>query len=150
MAINGTHSTDHFHRELGKIMWEHAGMARTEAGLKEGLEMLAKLKAEFWKDVKVPGSAKGVNPELEKALRLADFFDMGELIMRDALNRNESCGGHFREEYQTEEGEAMRNDEDYMYVSAWKYKGEGVEPELYKEPLKYEIIEVKTRNYKTS
>ncbi len=150
MAINGTHSTDHFHRELGKIMWEHAGMARTEAGLKEGLEMLAKLKAEFWKDVKVPGSAKGVNPELEKALRVADFFDMGELIMRDALNRNESCGGHFREEYQTEEGEAMRNDEDYMYVSAWKYKGEGVEPELYKEPLKYEIIEVKTRNYKTS
>ncbi|MCD6366713.1 MAG: fumarate reductase/succinate dehydrogenase flavoprotein subunit [Bacteroidales bacterium] len=148
MSVNGNHTVDHFHRELGKIMWGHAGMARTEERLKEGLEMVAKLKAEFWKDVKITGSTNDVNPELEKGLRVADFFDMGELVLRDALNRNESCGGHFREEYQTEEGEAMRRDDEYMYVAAWEYKGEGQEPDLHKEELKYEAIEVKQRNYK--
>jgi len=148
LSINGINTVDHFHRELGKIMWEHAGMARTEKRLKEGIEMVAKLKTEFWKDVKITGSANGVNPELEKGLRVADFFDVGELILRDALNRNESCGGHFREEYKTKEGEAMRRDDEYMYVAAWEYKGEGHEPELHKEMLKYEEIEVKQRNYK--
>lgn len=148
MTVNGSQTVDHFHKELGKIMWEHAGMARTEERLKEGLELVKKLKAEFWKDVKITGTTEGVNPELEKGLRVADFFDMGELILRDALNRNESCGGHFREEYQTEEGEAMRRDDEYMYVAAWEFKGEGQEPELHKEPLKYEAIEVKQRNYK--
>ncbi len=148
MTVNGSQTVDHFHKELGKIMWEHAGMARTEKGLKEGLELVKNLKAEFWKDVKITGTTDGVNPDLEKGLRVADFFDMGELILRDALNRNESCGGHFREEYQTEEGEAMRRDDEYMYVAAWEFKGEGQEPELHKEPLKYEAIEVKQRNYK--
>jgi len=148
MGVNGNQTVDHFHRELGKIMWEHAGMARNEKGLKEGLEKLEKLKAEFWKDVKITGSVDSVNPELEKGLRVADFFDIGELILRDALNRNESCGGHFREEYQTEDGEARRRDDEYMYVAAWEFKGDGKEPELHKEPLKYEAIEVKQRNYK--
>ena len=148
MSVNGNRTVDSFHRELGKIMWDYAGMARTQEGLKEGLKLLLELKTAFWKDVKIPGSANSVNPELEKGLRVADFFDMGELILRDALNRNESCGGHFREEYQTEEGEALRRDDEYMYVAAWEYKGEGNDPELHKEPLKYEAIEVKQRNYK--
>ena len=115
---------------------------------KKAIEEIRELKAEFYKDVCVPGSQLEFNQELEKALRLEDFFEIGELMARDALNRKESCGGHFREESQTEEGEAKRDDANYMYVAAWEYKGEDKEPELHKEPLKYEFIEVKTRNYK--
>lgn len=148
MGINGKHSVDHFHKELGKIMWEHVGMGRTEEGLKKGIELIKELRGEFWKDVHITGDRNEYNPELEKADRVADFLEMGELIAKDALQRNESCGGHFREEYQTPEGEALRDDKDYMYVSAWEYKGQDQEPELNKEPLVYESTEVKVRNYK--
>ena len=147
MAIKGTKSVDHFHKELGKIMWEYVGMARTEARLKTAIELIKKLRAEFWKDVKIPGTLNELNVELEKANRVADFLELGELLAFDALNRNESCGGHFREEYQTDEGECKRNDEDFKYVAAWEYKGEGAF-ELHKEPLVYEEIEVKQRVYK--
>ena len=123
-------------------------MACSAEGLKKGIELIKELKKEFWSNVCVPGSQYEFNQELEKALRLADFLEIGELMARDALNRNESCGGHFRVESQTPEGEAQRDDANYMYVAAWEYKGEDVEPELHKEPLKYEFIEVKTRNYK--
>ena len=133
---------------VGNSMWEYVGMARSEEGLKKAIEEIKKLKAEFYEDVCVPGNQGEFNQELEKALRLEDFFEIGELMARDALNRNESCGGHFRIESQTEEGEAKRDDANYMYVAAWEYKGEDKEPELHKEPLKYEFIEVKTRNYK--
>jgi len=129
-------------------MWEYVGMARSEEGLKTAIEKIQELKKEFWSDVCVPGTQYEFNQELEKALRLADFIEIGELMARDALNRKESCGGHFRIESQTEEGEAKRDDKNFMYVAAWEYKGDGVEPELHKEPLKYEFIEVKTRNYK--
>jgi succinate dehydrogenase / fumarate reductase flavoprotein subunit len=147
MGIKGTKSVDHFHKELGKIMWEYVGMGRNATGLKKAIELIRALRAEFWKDVKIPGSANELNPELEKAGRVADFLEMGELLALDALNRNESCGGHFREEYQTDEGECLRNDKDYMYVAAWEYIKEG-EFQLHKEPLKYEEIEVKQRIYK--
>jgi succinate dehydrogenase / fumarate reductase flavoprotein subunit len=147
MNIKGTKSVDHFHKELGKIMWENVGMDRNEAGLKKAIEMIRVLRADFWKDVKIPGSVDELNPELEKAGRVADFLEMGELLALDALNRNESCGGHFREEYQTNEGECLRNDQDYMYVAAWEYLREG-EFQLHKEPLKYEEIEVIQRIYK--
>lgn len=147
MSIKGTRSVDHFHKELGKIMWEFVGMGRNEAGLKKAIEMIRVLRAEFWKDVRITGFADELNPELEKAGRVADFLEMGELLALDALTRNESCGGHFREEYQTNEGECMRNDQDYMYVAAWEYLKEG-EFQLHKEPLKYEEIEVKQRIYK--
>ncbi len=147
MEVKGNKSVDHFHKELGKIMWEYVGMARNEAGLKKAIELIRALRAEFWKDVRIPGSADELNPELEKAGRVADFLEMGELLALDALNRNESCGGHFREEYQTNEGECLRNDQDYMYVAAWEYLKEG-EFQLHKEPLKYEEIEVKQRIYK--
>lgn len=129
-------------------MWEHVGMARSAEGLKEGIELIKKLREEFWTNVNVPGSNFEFNQELEKALRLADFLEIGELMARDALNRNESCGGHFRVESQTEDGETKRDDENYMYVAAWEYKGQDVEPELHKEPLKYENIKIATRNYK--
>jgi len=144
----GTKTVDTFHKKLGLIMWDYVGMARNKEGLEKAIKEIKELREEFWKDVKVPGSMVGVNVELEKATRVADFLEMGELMAMDALNRNESCGGHFREEYQTDEGEAVRNDNDFMYVSAWEYKGEGNEPVLNKEPLNYEYIEVKTRNYK--
>ena len=148
-AIKGKRSVDSIHKELGHIMWEHVGMGRTEAGLKEGLEMLKKLRKEFYKNVFIPGKAEGVNTELEKAMRLEDFILMGELIAYDALTRNESCGGHFREEYQTEEGEAKRDDENYFYVGCWEYQGnDETAPVLIKEPLEYEAIKVQTRNYK--
>ncbi|MBR6886801.1 MAG: fumarate reductase/succinate dehydrogenase flavoprotein subunit, partial [Bacteroidales bacterium] len=116
--------------------------------LKKGIEEIGKLREEFWKNVRVPGTNEEFNQELEKALRLVDFFDIGELMARDALNRKESCGGHFREEMQTEDGETKRDDKNFMYVAAWEYKGEGVEPELHKEELKYENIKIATRNYK--
>ena len=148
LSIKGKKSVDTFHKELGHIMWEYVGMARNKAGLEKAIKLIQDLKAEFWKNVYVAGENGEFNQELEKALRLVDFFEIGELMARDALNRNESCGGHFREEMQTEEGETKRDDENYMYVAAWEYKGEGVEPELHKEPLKYENIKIATRNYK--
>ena len=147
-AVKGKRSVDSYHKELGLIMWNNVGMARNEAGLKEAIEKIKALKADFWKNVFVAGSNDHFNQELEKALRLIDFFEIGELMARDALNRNESCGGHFREEMQTEEGETKRDDENYMYVAAWEYKGENVEPELHKENLVYENIKIATRNYK--
>lgn len=147
LSIKGTKSVDHFHKRLGKIMWENVGMARNEAGLKKAIELIRELREEFHKDVRIPGDMNGVNTELEKAVRVADFLELGELMAKDALHRNESCGGHFREEYQTPEGEAMRRDE-YRYVAAWEYKGDEQEPELHKEPLIFEDIEVKERDYK--
>jgi succinate dehydrogenase / fumarate reductase flavoprotein subunit len=147
MGIKGTRSVDYFHKELGKIMWEYVGMERNEAGLKKAIELIRALRIEFWKDVRITGTTSEMNPELEKAGRVADFLELGELLALDALNRKESCGGHFREEYQTEEGECLRNDQDYMYVAAWEYIKEG-EFQMHKEPLKYEEIEVKQRIYK--
>ena len=148
LSIKGKKSVDAYHKELGLIMWDNVGMARNEAGLKVAIEKIKALKADFWKNVYVAGENNQFNQELEKALRLVDFFEIGELMAYDALNRNESCGGHFREEMQTEEGETKRDDENYMYVAAWEYKGENVEPELHKEPLVYENIKIATRNYK--
>ncbi len=147
-AINGTKTVDSIHKKLGNIMWNNVGMARDEAGLKKAITEIKELKKDFYENVKVPGTQFEFNQELEKALRLEDFFEIGELMARDALNRNESCGGHFRTESQTEDGEAKRDDKNYMYVAAWEYKGEDKEPELHKEALNYEFIEVKTRNYK--
>ena len=145
---NGTKSVDHFHKRLGKIMWDKVGMARNEKGLKEAISEIKELRSAFWKEVKVPGSMDEMNPELEKAARVADFLELGELFAKDALHRNESCGGHFREEYQTEDGEALRDDKNFMYVAAWEYKGEPGDAVLHKENLEYENIEVKTRSYK--
>ena len=148
MGIKGKSSVDSIHKELGHIMWEHVGMGRTAEGLKEGIEMIKKLRQKFYTDLFIP-QLEGVNTELEKALRLEDFFLMGLLIANDALSRNESCGGHFREEYQTEEGEAKRDDENFFYVGCWEYqKNDTTAPELIKEPLNYEIIKVQQRNYK--
>lgn len=143
---NGTQSVESFHRRLGKIVWDMCGMSRTEEGLKDGRAKIRALREEFYKDVFVPGEINDFNPELEKAYRVADFMDLGELMMVDALDRNESCGGHFREEYQTPEGEAMRDDEHYTYVSAWEWNDQ--EPVLHKEDLNYEYVELKTRSYK--
>jgi len=150
LSINGTETVDSIHKRLGHIMWDHAGMARTKEGLEEGIKMIQELRQEFWTNVRVPGTKEGINIELEKALRLADFLELGELLARDALHREESAGGHFREEHQTPEGEALRNDKDFMYVAAWEYQGDDKAPKLNKEPLVYENIEVKTRNYKTA
>ena len=148
LSIKGKETVDSLHKKLGHIMWEYVGMARDEKGLKKALKEIEALKEEFYSNVYVPGTQFEFNQELEKALRLEDFFEIGKLMANDALNRNESCGGHFRTESQTEEGEAKRDDANYMYVAAWEYKGEGVAPELHKEPLNYQFIEVKTRNYK--
>ena len=144
----GTKSVDHFHKRLGKIMWENCGMARNKEGLESAIKDINALRDEFWKEVKVPGTKDGLNQELEKAGRVADFIELGALMCYDALSREESCGGHFREEYQTPEGEAVRNDEDFTFVSAWEFKGEKEVPELHKEDLKYENIELKQRSYK--
>lgn len=148
MNIKGSESVDSIHKRLGHIMWEHVGMGRTKEGLQEGIKQIQELRAEFWKNVRIPGKANELNVELEKANRVADFLELGELIARDALHREESCGGHFREEYQTEEGEALRQDDKFAYVGAWEYKGKDVEPELHKEELKFEFVELKQRNYK--
>lgn len=148
MAVKGSKTVDHFHRELGKIMWEHVGMGRTAEGLKQAVTLIRQLREEFWKDVLIPGEMNALNPELEKAGRVADFLELGELMAMDALNRNESCGGHFREEYQTEDGEAKRDDQNYMYVAAWEYQGDSQSHTMHKENLEYESIEVKARNYK--
>jgi len=148
-AIKGKRSVDSIHKELGRIMWDYVGMGRTAEGLKTGLAKMKELRKEFYANLFVPGTAEGVNVELEKAIRLEDFIIMGELIAHDALTRNESCGGHFREEYQTEEGEAKRDDENFFYVGCWEYQGDDTkEPVLHKEPLVYEAIKVQTRNYK--
>jgi succinate dehydrogenase / fumarate reductase flavoprotein subunit len=147
MSIKGKTSVETFHKRLGKIMWEKCGMARNEKGLKEAITEIQQLKQEFWSDVKIPGGINELNPELDKAGRVADFIELGELMCMDALNRNESCGGHFREEYQTPDGEALRNDTDYMYVAAWEFKNEH-KWELHKEELKYEVIKPSQRNYK--
>jgi succinate dehydrogenase / fumarate reductase flavoprotein subunit len=147
-SIKGKKTVDELHKELGHIMWELVGMARNEKGLEQAIERIKALREEFWKNVYVPGTNNSFNPEIEKALRVADFLEMGEVMAYDAYNRNESCGGHFREEYQTEEGEAKRNDEEYTYVACWEYKGEGQKPELNKEPLNFEFIKVAQRNYK--
>jgi succinate dehydrogenase / fumarate reductase flavoprotein subunit len=147
-ATNGTLPVDHFHKRLGKIMWDQCGMARNEQGLKGAIAEIRQLREEFYKNVRVPGSMKGMNPELEKAARVADFIELGELMCIDALNRNESCGGHFREEYQTEDGEALRVDDQYSYVAAWEFTGNPSEPNLVKEDLVYENIKVQQRSYK--
>ena len=148
LSINGTKTPSEFHRELGKIMWEKVGMARSDESLKEALKLIPALRDEFWKNVKVVGTNEQFNQELENAGRLADFFEFAEILAKDALNREESCGGHFRTEYQTNDGEAMRNDEDFCYVAAWEFKGAGVEPELHKEPLKFDNVKLAVRSYK--
>ncbi|HOP12967.1 fumarate reductase/succinate dehydrogenase flavoprotein subunit [Lentimicrobium sp.] len=148
MEVKGKQTVDSFHKRLGHIMWEYVGMGRNEAGLKKAIVEIAKLREEFWKDVKITGGMNEINPELEKAGRVADFLELGELMARDALIRNESCGGHFREEYQTPEGEALRDDQNLMYVAAWEFTGDNTEPRLNKEALDYEFVEVKQRNYK--
>jgi succinate dehydrogenase / fumarate reductase flavoprotein subunit len=147
MNVKGKHSVDHFHKKLGKVMWNKCGMARNAQGLKEAITEVQAIREEFWKDVRIPGSTDEFNPELEKAGRLADFLELAELMCIDALDRNESCGGHFREEYQTSEGEALRDDEHYAFVSAWEFKGAG-SFELHKEPLVYENIKIAQRSYK--
>ncbi len=147
-AVKGSRSVDSIHKELGQIMWDYVGMGRTAEGLKKGIEKIKALRKVFWEDVRIPGSADTINPELEKACRLIDFIDIGELMAQDALHRDESCGGHFREEFQTPEGEALRDDKKFMYVAAWEYKGSDQSATLHKESLDYEAIEVKTRNYK--
>ena len=149
MNIDGKRSVDSIHKELGHIMWEHVGMGRKRSSLDKALTKLKTLKKEFWSNVRIPGVADSLNTELEKALRLADFIDTGYLIALDALNRSESCGGHFREEYQTKEGEALRDDIRYSYVSCWEYKGEVRDPVLVKEQLEYESIQRQQRNYKS-
>jgi succinate dehydrogenase / fumarate reductase flavoprotein subunit len=148
MNIKGNTSPLAFHKKLGKIMWDHAGMARNEEGLKKGLKEVTDLEEEFYKDLKLTGDTSSMNQPLEKALRVAASFEISRLMLRDALNRNESCGAHFREEYQTEDGEAMRNDDQYMYVAAWQYKGDGKEPVLHKEELKFEFVTPTKRSYK--
>lgn len=148
LSIKGTQTVDSYHKRLGKIMWDECGMARNEAGLKKAIEQIRELRTSFWSDVKVPGSANELNPELEKALRVADFLELGELMCLDALTRNESCGGHFREEYQTPDGEALRDDDNFAFVSAWEYTGDPSKAILHKEELVYENIKLVQRSYK--
>jgi succinate dehydrogenase / fumarate reductase flavoprotein subunit len=148
LSIKGTKTVDEFHKALGHIMWEYCGMARNEAGLKTAKVKIQELRAEFWKNVNVLGTSTELNQELEKAGRVADFLELGELMVDDALNRSESCGGHFREESQTPEGEAKRNDDAFAYVAAWEYKGENQQEELHKEPLIFENVKLTQRSYK--
>ncbi len=148
LSINGNRTVDDIHKELGIMLWENVGMSRNKAGLEKAINEIPKLKDEFWKNVKVTGTADELNPELEKAGRVADFLELGELMARDALNREESCGGHFRDEHQTEENEAKRNDEEFTYVSTWQYKGKGNPSELHQENLVFENVELTTRSYK--
>ena len=146
--IKGTRPVDSFHRELGLIIWDYCGMARSAEGLTEAIGKIQKLRKEFWSDLKLIGGADGINMELERAGRVADFLEFGELMCLDALTRDESCGGHFRTEHQSPEGEALRNDEQFSFVSAWKYEGEGNTSTLVKEPLVYEQVKPSTRSYK--
>ncbi len=144
----GSKPVDHFHKKLGKVMWDYCGMSRNKEGLEKAISEVRAIREEFWQDVKVPGRADEFNQELEKAGRVADFLEMGELMCKDALQREESCGGHFREEHQTEEGEAKRNDEEFTFVAAWEHKGADAEPEMHKEELNFENVELKQRSYK--
>jgi succinate dehydrogenase / fumarate reductase flavoprotein subunit len=147
-SVKGKQTVDTLHRKLGRIMWDHVGMGRNREGLKKAIGLLADLRKEFWKEVYVPGGNNELNNELQKATRLADFIELGELMARDALMREESCGGHFREEYQTPDGEALRDDDKFAFVAAWEYKGPDAEPVLHKEELDFEFVEVKQRSYK--
>lgn len=148
LSINGTETVDYYHKKLGKLMWDYCGMARNAEGLKYAQNEIRALREDFWKNVKVTGESEGLNQALEKAGRVADFLELGELMVVDALNRNESCGGHFREEYQTPENEAMRDDTNYCYVAAWEYTGEGNQPNLHKENLEFENVKLTQRSYK--
>lgn len=148
-AVNGKHSVDSIHKKLGHIMWDFVGMARTKESLQKALTGIEEVKKDFWTNVRIPGNVNELNVELEKALRLIDFIEVGMLMARDGLNREESCGGHFRTEYQTPEGEALRDDKNFSYVACWKYTGENSEPELIKEDLNYQFVKVQTRNYKS-
>ncbi|MDO5499593.1 MAG: fumarate reductase/succinate dehydrogenase flavoprotein subunit, partial [Propionibacteriaceae bacterium] len=146
LSINGSKTVDTFHRELGHIMWEYCGMERTEEGLRKAIGLIRDLRDEFWRDVKVTGESEELNQTLERAGRVADFLELGELMCIDALVRRESCGGHFRGESQTEDGEALRHDDEFAFVSAWEFTGG--QPILHKEPLEYEFVEMKQRSYK--
>jgi succinate dehydrogenase / fumarate reductase flavoprotein subunit len=148
LSIKGKRTVDEFHRDLGNIMWEFVGMSRNEKGLRTAIEKIRALRNEFWQDIYVPGTGEELNQSLEKAGRVSDFLELGELMAEDALNRRESCGGHFREESQTEENEAKRDDENFAYVSAWEYKGENIKPELHKEQLVFEFVKPSQRSYK--
>jgi len=148
LGARGSRSVDSFHKELGSIMWNKCGMARSAQGLREAIGEVRALREQYWRDVRVLGNGEEPNQSLEKAGRVADFFELAELMCVDALHRNESCGGHFRVEYQTPEGEAQRNDNDYLYVAAWEFAGVGKEPALHKEPLVYEEVKLATRSYK--
>jgi succinate dehydrogenase / fumarate reductase flavoprotein subunit len=148
LSIKGTRTVASFHRELGRIMWEYCGMARSAEGLKKALELIPRLRDEFWRDVMVPGEGADLNQTLEHAGRVADFLELGELMCRDALHREESCGGHFRVEHQTPDGEALRDDERFAYVAAWEHAGDGKPPVLNKEPLVFENIKLSQRSYK--
>jgi succinate dehydrogenase / fumarate reductase flavoprotein subunit len=148
MNVKGKKSPDHFHRELGKVMWDKCGMARNKQGLQEALVKIPEIREEFWKNVRVTGEEGNFNQALEKAGRVADFLEFAEVVVRDALTREESCGGHFREEYQTPDGEALRRDDEFAHVAVWEYKGEGKEPALHKEDLKFENVKLSTRSYK--
>jgi succinate dehydrogenase / fumarate reductase, flavoprotein subunit len=148
LSVKGKRTVDSFHRELGKIMWDYCGMARTASGLERAIGEIRGLQDEYWRDVNVPGSADDINASLEKAGRVSDFFELAELMCIDALDRNESCGGHFREEFQTPEGEALRDDDQYSYVAAWGYNGFGNPPTLNKEPLEFHYVHPSQRSYK--
>jgi succinate dehydrogenase / fumarate reductase flavoprotein subunit len=148
LDIKGRRTVDSFHRELGKIMWEHCGMARNETGLKEALKEIPALREEFWSDVNVLGANEELNQSLEKAGRVADFLELGELMCLDALERRESCGGHFREEYQTPEGEALRDDAHFTHVAAWEYTGPDARPIRHQEPMRFEYVHLTQRSYK--
>ena len=148
LDVNGKRTVDSFHRELGRLMWDKCGMARNASGLREALERIPVLREEFWRNVNVPGSDAELNQALERAGRVADFLELAELMCRDALHREESCGGHFREEFQTEDGEALRDDEHFAYVGAWEYVGRDTDPRLHKEPLTFEYVHLAQRSYK--
>ena len=148
LSIKGTRSPDSFHRELGLLLWEKCGMARNDAGLREALRRIPEIREEFWKNVRVLGEGEELNQSLEMAGRVADFLEFGELLCFDALERKDSCGGHFRTEYQTPDGEAQRDDENFAYVAAWEYTGNTAEPVLHKEPLAFEAVHLATRSYK--
>jgi succinate dehydrogenase / fumarate reductase flavoprotein subunit len=148
LSIQGKRTADSFHRELGRIVWDYCGIARTAEGLQKALQLIPALRDQFWQDLRIPGGAADVNQELEKAGRVADYFELAELMCRDALDRNESAGGHLREEYQTPEGEALRNDDEYSYVAAWEWSGVGKAPTLHKEPLDFELVKPSQRSYK--
>jgi len=148
LDVRGKRTVTSFHRELGRIMWDHCGMARNRTGLTDALAKVARLREEFWRDVNVLGEGGELNQQLENAGRVADFLELGELMCLDALEREESCGGHFREEYQTADGEALRDDEKFCHVAAWEYAGEGKKPVRHIEPLAFENVQLSTRSYK--